>query len=105
MKVTTLIPISLNDGTPVSEEQIKGYLTRFWAVFGGLTVEGKVDGHWVNDSGVHFMDTCIKIFCIIEDGQLDSFEAIVMQIGKELKQEAMYLEIDPKVKIKIIDTK
>lgn len=105
MKVTTLIPTTLNDGTPVSESQLQGYVSLFAAVCGGVTTEGMVNGHWVNDAGILFHDVCIKLFVIVSDEQVEEVEALVRRIGKELLQEAMYFELDPSVQVKIIDTK
>ena len=49
MKFITLIPTERNDGSPVSQSELQLILEQFWRQFGGSTVEGPVDGHWIDD--------------------------------------------------------
>jgi hypothetical protein len=107
MKFTTLVPVRFNDGTKVPQSQKKAILARFWMTFGGGTVEGPVVGHWVNELGKHFEDECLKVWVVTDDDRLAEAEALVRQIGAELRQEAMYFEVEhhPEAGVRILDTK
>lgn len=101
MKFTTLIPTTRNDGTPVSEQEIQGIVARFWQAFGACTTEGPINGYWTND-GTLYLDICVKLFVASDADVTAEFIAIVTEIGKQLGQLAMYVEIDRNVDVTII---
>ena len=104
VKVTTLIPTYRNDGSQVDEFEMHGIIRRFWNQFGGATIEGIVEGHWVDSqSGQHFQDASKKLFVVVTDDRVDEVEALVIEIGKQLGQLAMYFEVTA-ADIRILDT-
>jgi hypothetical protein len=69
-------------------------LEALWVQFGGLTVEGIVEGHWLDPAdGQHYDDTCWKIKIAMADSRLDEGIAAIKAIGRQLGQLAMYVEI------------
>src|SRR5262249_19583987 len=58
---TTLIPATPNDGTSVKPTVLSRLIDRLWRPFGGMTEEGQVTGHWIDDDGTEFTDVCIKL--------------------------------------------
>jgi hypothetical protein len=93
MKVTTFLPTTNNDGKPVPPSFLERVLEDFWRPFRGLTKEGYITGHWIDDDGTEFTDVCLKVFIECERGRL--FEAIkaVRRVGRRLRQRAMYFEV------------
>jgi hypothetical protein len=93
MKFTTLIPTRWNDGTEVKPGLLSRLLDSLWRPFGGMTEEGWVTGHWIDDDGTEFTDLCVKLSIECDRSRL--FEAIkaVKRIGRRLGQRAMYFEV------------
>ncbi len=92
MKFTTLIPLQYNDGTPVSESELQNIQSEFWTKYGGATVEGVVQGYWLDD-GILYQDECLKIVVSCDNERLEEVQQHLIQLGKRLKQEAMYFEV------------
>jgi hypothetical protein len=93
MKFTTLIPTTRNDGKSVKPSVLEQMIDSLWKPFRGVTREGYVTGHWIDDDGTEFMDVCLKV--AIECDRSRLFEALkrVKQIGRRLGQRAMYFEV------------
>ena len=93
MKFITLIPTMRNDGTPVKPSNLEQVIDTLWRPFRGVTREGFVTGHWIDDDGTEFTDVCLKV--VIECDRSRPFEAVrkVKQIGRRLGQRAMYFEV------------
>jgi hypothetical protein len=92
MKFTTLIPTNDNDGTIVPSAVLTRIVRSLWLPFGGMTNEGLVEGHWV-DEGRHFVDLCMKISIECERHRLSQALRAVKRIGRKLGQRAMYFEV------------
>ena len=92
MKFTTLIPTTRNDGTPWKPSVLDRILDSLWRPFRGVTKEGYVTGHWIDD-GTEFTNVCLKIFIECDRSRL--FEALkaVRRVGRRLGQRAMYFEV------------
>jgi hypothetical protein len=93
VKFTTLIPIHLNDGTPVRHSLLMQMIDSLWRPFGGMTDEGLVMGHWIAEDGTEFTDQCIKISIECMRGRLEEAKRRVIRIGRRLRQRAMYFEV------------
>lgn len=105
IKVITLVPTHRNDGSPVSESEWNGIIQRFWIKFGGVTVAGQTEGHWVDpESGTLYRDVCWQVFIIIEDNLLSEAEEFVAGLGRQLGQLAMYFEVQ-RPDIRFLETK
>ena len=61
MKFTTLIPTSRNDGTDVDPAALNRFIYQLWRPFRGVTKEGRVTGHWIDDDDMEFTDICEKV--------------------------------------------
>src|SRR5437764_15223012 len=94
MKFTTLIPTTRNDGTAVEAAVLERVVDSLRRPFRGMTKEGYVTGHWIDDDGTEFTDLCLKVFIECDRDRL--FEAIkaVKRVGRRLGQRAMYFEVD-----------
>jgi hypothetical protein len=93
MKFATLIPTTWNDGTAVKPSVLKRLRDSLWRPFGGMTNEGDVTGHWIDDDGVEFTDLCNKISIDCDRGRLLEALKGVRRIGRRLGQRAMYVEV------------
>jgi hypothetical protein len=93
MKFTTLIPATRNDGTEVEARVLSRLIDRLWRPFRGMTEEGWVLGHWIDDEGTEFTDVCIKISIECDRDRLQEAIQAVRRIGRKLEQKAMYFEI------------
>lgn len=101
MKITTLIPVTRNDGSAVSQSELDGILRLFWSTFGALTVDGRTQGYWL-DNGTLYQDECLKVVIAIDDHRLPEAEQIIHNVGRQLGQLAMYLEVDHAAEVRII---
>jgi len=94
VEFATLIPIQLNDGTPLTEAQLGDIVTRLAFQFGGCTVVGNVSGHWIDSrDGKHYQDASIMIRVVCDRSRYEEARNVVIEIGRELNQKAMYFEV------------
>ncbi len=93
IKCVVLIPLRRNDGSAVSRGEMRGILNRFLREFGGFTVAGEVVGGWRSPEGVEYRDRNTQVWVIVESSQLPTLRETVREIGRQLGQEAMYLEV------------
>lgn len=91
MKFATLLPLADNDGvdlTPVVERIVQELAVQF----GGCSVEGTVDGCWI-DSGTLYRDRSVRVSVVCGNDRRDEARQRVIEIGRELRQLAMYFEV------------
>jgi hypothetical protein len=93
MKFTTLIPTTRNDGTPVKPVVLQRIVEALWRPFRGMTNEGRVTGHWIDDDGAEFADICLKVSIDCDRHRLPEAIRAVKRIGHKLGQRAMYFEV------------
>ncbi len=101
MKFTTLIPVCRNDGSKVSRREMAGIFQRFYGRFGACTVEGPMQGYWM-DGGTLYQDECHKLIVACDEGDLADAEQLVRDIGRQLGQLAMYFEVDRTSEVRIL---
>jgi hypothetical protein len=94
MKFTTLIPTTWNDGTPIKSAVLERVLDALWRPFRAMTKEGYVTGHWIDEDGTEFTDTCLKVFIECDRSRLVEAIKAVKRVGRRLRQRAMYFEVD-----------
>ena len=94
MKFTTLIPTTRNDGTEVAPSTLDRLIYLLWYPFGGMTDEGIVTGHWIDDDGMEFVDVCVKVVMDCDRNRLQEAMKAVKRAGRKLGQRAMYFEVD-----------
>jgi hypothetical protein len=80
-------------GTPFKPAVLEQALGALWRPFRGITKEGYVTGHWIDDDGMEFTDVCLKV--VIDCDRSRLFEALkaVKRLGRRLTQRAMYFEV------------
>ncbi len=93
MKFTTLIPTTRNDGTAFEIGILRRLIDRLWRPFMGMTDEGWVTGHWIDDDGTEYTDRCIKISIECDRERLQEAIRAVRRAGRTLEQKAMFVEI------------
>ena len=93
MKFSTLIPTTRNDGTTVKPSVMDRALDSLWRPFRGMTDEGEITGHWIDDDGTEFTDICIKVSIKCDRARLQEAIRAVRLAGRKLGQKAMYFEV------------
>src|SRR4051812_20058592 len=93
VKFTTLIPTTRNDGTAVRPSTLARLIDSLWRPFGGMTDEGLVTGHWIDEDGTEFKDGCVKLSVECDRSRLQEALKAVRQVGRKLGQRAMYFEV------------
>jgi hypothetical protein len=93
VKCILLIPLARNDGSPVGQRELRDILNRLLTEFGGYTVAGEVQGGWRSPSGQIYQERNTQVWVVLEGHQLPALRQLVRDIGRQLDQEAMYLEV------------
>lgn len=93
MKFTTLIPTTDNDGTAIKPHVLSQLINRLWYPFKGMTEEGWVKGHWIDEDGIEYTDLCIKVSIECDRERLQEAIRAVRRAGRKLGQKAMYFEV------------
>src|SRR2546421_7977483 len=93
MLVVTRLPTHRNDGSKINHRERRAILIRVRDTFGGYTLEGPFQGTWVADDGTVYEETSYRLEVLIEPGQLQVARELVIGIGKQLGQRAMYFEV------------
>src|SRR5207247_5320654 len=88
MKFTTLIPTTRNDGTPVKPAVLHRLVESLWRPFRGMTKEGPVTGHWIDDDATEFTDVCLKVSIQCDRSRLPEALRAVQRVGRKLGQRA-----------------
>lgn len=90
----TLIPTHRNDGAPVLAEEQDEFMRMFRQRFGGATIDGQVEGYWLDTAaGRHYFDKSVRVTVSCAPERLAEAEALVIDIGRRLGQNAMYFEV------------
>ena len=94
MQFVTLIPICRNNGEAVDQAELDAIIRKLWVTFGGCSIDGPVEGHWVDSqTGVHYQDACLRATVVCDNNRLTEAETAVIEIGRQLAQEAMFFEV------------
>ena len=93
MKFTTLIPTRRNDGTEVTPSALHRVVDSLWRPFRGVSKEGLVTGHWIDEDGSEFTDVCLKVSIECDRSRLLEAIKAVRRVGRRLGQRAMYFEV------------
>src|ERR1700736_6067378 len=92
-KVILLIPLTFNNGDPVPEELRNRIHSQLYALSGGLTVVGKVEGSYRLKDGARQNDVLEQVWVVVEETDLGALKQLVAQFGVLLNQEPMYFEV------------
>ncbi len=93
MKFTVLIPTADNQGKRFAQRKLRAITDRFAFQFGGRSVEGPIDGMWIGPDGTVYRDRLLRVTVVTDAGRADELREFVREIGRELGQLAMYLEV------------
>jgi hypothetical protein len=93
MKFTTFIPTTWNDGTPVEPAFLSRLIDALWRPFRGMSEEGFVRGHWIDEDGVEFTDLCVKVSIECDRSRLQEAVVAVRRVGRKLRQRSIYFEV------------
>jgi hypothetical protein len=93
MKLSTLIPTTRNDGAPVPPAALQRLIASLWRPFRGATVEGPVQGHWIDEDDTELHDVCVRVSIACERARLGEAIRAVRRLGRKLAQRAMYFEV------------
>jgi hypothetical protein len=94
MKFTTLIPLRLNDGREVPQDQMNRIIDGLVLQFSGCSDEGVTKGQWLDpkDSQL-YRDESRRITVVCDNRLLAEAMQAVVKIGKDLGQRVMYFEV------------
>lgn len=104
MRYTVLIPTcreTEGEAEPVSDAEMQAIIDRFWSQFGGATVEGRTEGYWV-DGGKLYTDVCVKLMVHTDASRMADLDALVLEIGRQLNQKAMFTEVELSDNVRIL---
>jgi transcriptional regulator with GAF, ATPase, and Fis domain len=94
MKFTTLLPMRFNDGRDVPAEQISQILDELALQFGGCSDEGITKGQWLDPKDrTLYRDESRRVSVSCDNRLLFEAQQVVVRIGRELGQRAMYFEV------------
>ncbi len=91
-KFVLLVPLAYNDGTKVPKEVFLNFYERLFALGGGFTTAGTVEGAYRMADGGKQIDHSLQIWIGLKEEYVAELERVVAELGAELGQESMYLE-------------
>jgi hypothetical protein len=91
--VITRIPTHRNDGSRIHAIERREVLRQVRDAFGAYSLEGPFQGAWVSDDGNVYEETSYRLEVLIKPGQLQEVRELVLRIGKQPGQRAMYFEV------------
>jgi len=92
VKFILLVPLRYNDGTEVPNKVILDFQERLFALGGGFTVAGTVEGAYRMEDGSKQIDHSLQIWIWLKEDYVPDLERAVAELGAKLGQESMYLE-------------
>jgi hypothetical protein len=101
IKATFYLPLKDNDGRDLIEE-ITEVEDRCFIAFGAWTLVGFFKGVWRIASGDRAVDTSAVYSMVLEQDRLPQLEQILRGFKSRTSQEAMYLEIEHNVELRLL---
>src|SRR5688500_17318494 len=93
MKFITYLPTRHNDGTPVAPSELQASIARLAFTFGGCSIL-TAEGRWYDPAdGQLYCDESLRVEVAYAANQRGAIEPMIVEFGRLLKQEAMYLEL------------
>ena len=93
MIVVTRIPTHRNDGTKVSNRELRAILRQVRDLFDGYTLEAPSDGAWVAPNGEVYEEKSHRLEVVVRREEIDEARELFVSIGKQLGQRAIYFEV------------
>ncbi len=98
IKCTFLLPLHDNSGKDFYDALIRSILRQVAAQFGGYTVAGECRGHYTMGDGTPAIDRTRPVtVCVKGQDGVRQLRRLVAEVGRELGQETMYLEVSTAV--------
>ncbi|MEE8452105.1 MAG: hypothetical protein V3R99_09330 [Thermoguttaceae bacterium] len=91
-KFVLLIPLNYNDGGEVLKKVILDFKEKLFALGGGFTEAGTVEGAYRMADGKKQIDHSLQIWIGLKEQYVPELEQAVGELGSKLGQESMYLE-------------
>ena len=101
VKATFFLPVRDNDGRDLSRE-IGDVEDECFLVFGAWTLAGHFKGVWRMEGGEQRIDTSAAYMVVLPEGQLDELIAILRRFKAGTTQEAIYLEVEHDVDLRLV---
>jgi hypothetical protein len=93
MLVVTRIPTRRNDGSKISRRERRALLIVIRDTFGGYSLEGPFEGSWVADDGRVYEETSYRLEVLVPAQRVSEARELLMRLGKQLGQRAIYFEV------------
>jgi hypothetical protein len=99
-EATVYLPLADNDGKPFAEQDWDDALGILVAECGGATLGIKREGVWVDERKQTRRETVRAVIVSFPRDRLDSFRRALVEAGKRLGQQAMYVRLEePRIEI------
>lgn len=93
-KVTFLLPLAYNDGSPVPKATLQRIFQEIFLRFHGWTVAGEVKGAYrMRQTGRKRVEKLLQVWVVVEEEDLPDLRKAVSEFGALLEQEVMYFEV------------
>jgi hypothetical protein len=93
-KVTLLIPLTFNDGSPVPEQLLDAIEQEIYGSFNGWTAVGEVAGAYkMSKTGEKKLDRLLQVWVVVNEEDIPVLQRMVAKFGAMLDQELMYFEV------------
>ena len=92
-RCTLLIPVTHNDGTPVSSDTLAEIEAKLYERFGGYTVAATTEGAYRMADGTRAHDRCLEVWVVVPESRVDELRHEAGAIARLLRQETMYFEV------------
>jgi hypothetical protein len=93
MIVLTRIPTHRNDGSKVSERELRAIMKRVFKALYGYSLEGPFQGGWRAGDGESYEEMSYRLEVVVNPEQVQEARELFMDIGKRLGQRAIYFEV------------
>jgi len=93
MVFLTRIPTHDNDGRKFSKSVRNKILSKVRETFGGYSLDGPGEGSWMDEDGRVYEEPSYLLTVFCDRNQYQDARELVIWVGRELEQEAMYFEV------------
>lgn len=87
------VPTHYNDGSEIPASVIGGIFDDAYSKFTGCTFGPVEDGAWVSSDGQVYIEPSRPLQIAMDRSRLEEARQFAIEIGRLLKQEAMYTEV------------
>lgn len=101
VKATFFLPLRDNNNRDLSAE-INEVEDECFLIFGAWTLAGHFKGVWRMEGGEQRIDTSAAYMVVLPEDQLEELVAILQRFKAQTTQEAIYLEVEHDVDLRLI---